>query len=669
MSEQSQHYPFSAIVGQEEMKLALLLNAIDPAIGGVLLRGEKGSAKSTIVRALGGILPPIAVVRGCPYACDPTRPFADCPHCATENREGTERPTRVVDLPLGATEDRVLGTLHLATALRSGERRFEPGLLAAAHRGILYVDEVNLLADHLVDLLLDAAAMGRNIVEREGIAFAHPARFILIGTMNPEEGELRPQLLDRFGLAVAVGGLPDPRDRAEAVRRRIAYEADPTLFVAAWADAETALRARIIAAQQLLPAVNLPDDRLDLIAQICLGVGAEGLRADLTIYKAARALAAWDARHAVTVDDIRRASALALTHRRRQPFESSGADREEIERQVRDHQERAQQRQPPEHQDNSQQMASDRDAASPELHHNPSEDVDNTEYASRAAKPIKLPAEPGARRPVDGMAARRGANTPPSASIGKPGPSRTPHTPAEAAAPLAVVASLEAAALRQASTGAALGAPENTITIESEDLRVRPRRPIVGRTILFIVDASGSMAAQQRIAVAKGAVEQLLREAYGRRDRVGLISFRGGAAELVLAPTNSAELAHARLQGLPTGGRTPLAHGLRLAHDLLRQPSEREQHALLVILSDGRANVAQDGGEPLTEAYTEARQLRQLGIGALVLDCESGPVRLGLARRLADELGAAYQELGVLDNADVETAVGTIARQRGSNPN
>ena len=269
-------YPFSAIVGQERMKLALLLNAINPAIGGVLIRGEKGSAKSTSVRALAALLPDLAVMVGCPYACDPNEPFFDCPHCAGTDGTTMYRPVRVVDLPIGATEDRVLGTLHLERALQSGERHFEPGLLAAAHRGILSIDEVNLLPDHLVDILLDAAAMGWNVVEREGISFAHPARFILIGTMNPEEGELRPQFLDRFGLAVDAEGLPDPADRAEVVRRRIRYEADPVTFAARWSDDERALRDRIADARAYLPRVVLAEDLLGLIARICTEAGVGG---------------------------------------------------------------------------------------------------------------------------------------------------------------------------------------------------------------------------------------------------------------------------------------------------------------------------------------------------------------------------------------------------------
>lgn len=666
------NYPFSAIVGQERMKLALLLNAINPAIGGVLLRGEKGSAKSTIVRALGTVLPLITVAQGCPYACDPSQPFPDCPHCSGQELLANARPVRVAELPLGATEDRILGTLNLERALKSGERQFEPGLLATANRGILSIDEVNLLPDHLVDLLLDAAAMGRNVVEREGITFAHPARFILIGTMNPEEGELRPQLLDRFGLAVEVAGLPNPAERVEAVRRRIAYEADPVVFAARWEDDEAALRTQIATAQQLLPRVTLDDGLLNLIAHLCISVGVEGLRADLTIYKAACTLAAWAGREAVTEDDLRVAAELALPHRRRrQPFEQGGLEQQQIERLMQEHQDQQRQEPPPPTNSSESLQSAEEGAESDQTP--PDQGVGNNDqneqFTPIAATPITLPNTPIARqRPPSAEQARRGTQTGQPAQSGRPGTIR-PKQEVVGAAPLAVAATLQAAALRQSTQRTQNGAEADQpagVLVEAQDLRVRPRQPIVGRSILFVVDASGSMAAAQRMAVAKGAIEQLLREAYQRRDRIGLIAFRGGTAEVILAPTNSAELAQSRLREIPTGGRTPLAHGLRLAHDLLRQPEERERPVLLVLLSDGRANVALDGGEPMADAYAQARALRQAAVPALVLDSETGPVRLGLARKLATELGADYQELGALDEANVATALRAITGHDGN---
>jgi magnesium chelatase subunit D len=325
-------YPYSAVVGQEQMQLALLLNAINPAIGGVLIRGQKGTAKSTAARALAVLLPP-------PDSAGLTVEMRTNGRVESVPFARSAAPSRFVELPVGASDDRVVGTLDIEHALQAGQRRFEPGLLAQAHGGILYVDEVNLLADHIVDVLLDAAASGVNTVEREGISATHPARFILVGTMNPEEGDLRPQLLDRFGLAVEVAGQPEPAVRAEIVRRRIAYEANPAEFYARFAESEALLRWRIVEAQALLPQVALSDGLLELITHICAGSGVDGLRADITIYKTAQTLAAYEGRRQVMVEDVRHSSELALLHRRRrQPFEEPGLDQRELDELIRQHQ-------------------------------------------------------------------------------------------------------------------------------------------------------------------------------------------------------------------------------------------------------------------------------------------------------------------------------------------
>src|SRR5437867_2803444 len=322
-------YPFTAIVGQDEMKLALVLNAINPTIGGVLIRGEKGTGKSTAVRALARLLPDQKVVEGCHFGCHPDDPEDWCLDCreraaAGELPEATRR-MRVVELPINASEDRVVGTIDLEAALKEGSRRFEPGVLAEANRNILYVDEVNLLDDHIVDVLLDAAAMGVNTVEREGVSVSHPARFLLVGTMNPEEGELRPQLLDRFGLTVEAAASRDPAQRAEVVRRRLAYEADPAGFAVRWAGETGRLAAQVAAARERLGAVRLPDAALGQICAVCASFEVDGLRADLVTARTAIALAAWHGRAEVGPDDIRQAARLALPHRRRRdPFDAPG---------------------------------------------------------------------------------------------------------------------------------------------------------------------------------------------------------------------------------------------------------------------------------------------------------------------------------------------------------
>ncbi|MGF1659979.1 MAG: magnesium chelatase ATPase subunit I [Rubrimonas sp.] len=315
-------FPFSAIVGQTEMKQALILAAIDPAIGGVLAFGDRGAGKSTAVRALAALLPPIMAVAHCPYNCAPGACALGCGRADV----AVETPTPVVDLPLGATEDRVVGALDLERALTKGEKAFEPGLLARAHRGFLYIDEVNLLEDHLVDLLLDVAASGENVVEREGLSVRHPARFVLVGSGNPEEGELRPQLLDRFGLSVEVSTPRELKERIEVVRRRDAFERDRVAFLSDWAEAEAELRARIVAARGRLGGVEAGDAALEKAARLCIALGADGLRGELTMLRAARALAAFEGDKSVTDAHLREVAPAALRHRlRRDPLDEAGS--------------------------------------------------------------------------------------------------------------------------------------------------------------------------------------------------------------------------------------------------------------------------------------------------------------------------------------------------------
>jgi Mg-chelatase subunit ChlI len=336
-----QTYPFTAIVGQERMKRALILNAINPQIGGVLIRGERGTAKSTAARALAALLPALEVVQGCRFNCDPNRPDLFCDECRERlEREGTlptsKLPTPFVDLPVSATEDRVVGTLDIEKAIQRGERHFEPGILAAANRGVLYVDEVNLLDDHVVDLLLDSAAMGVNVVEREGISFQHPARFVLVGSMNPEEGDLRPQLLDRFAHAVDVVGLTEPQQRVEVLRRRVFFEQDPDSFGAAYEEPEETLAERIIAASQRYALVQYTEKDLYTIAALTASFKVDGHRADIVILKTARAQAAYDGRVQINDKDILLAAELALPHRmKKQPFQDSVLNPDQLQANMR----------------------------------------------------------------------------------------------------------------------------------------------------------------------------------------------------------------------------------------------------------------------------------------------------------------------------------------------
>ena len=602
-------YPFSAIVGQEELKLALLLNAVSPEVGGVLIRGEKGTAKSTAARALAALLPPIRVVSGCPFSCDPASPNPECPAGPhPPDAPSGERPVRLVELPVGASTDRLTGTLDLEKVLTEGERAFEPGVLAAAHRGILYVDEVNLLPDHLVDVLLDAAAMGTNHVEREGVSVSHPSRFVLVGTMNPEEGELRPQLLDRFGLSVEVAGSPEPEERAEVVGRRLSYEADPEGFAALWEEEERELSRRILEARELLPSVRLPGAMLRRISGVCSGLGVDGLRGDIVTAKAARALAAWELRGEVSEEDVRRAALLALPHRRRRaPFEQPGLEPEELD-----------------------DLLSSGDGG-PDT--DPPAGGERPD-ANRAGSGEHRFSSAGSFDPAGIEAPARGRGGEPgrrSRAVGEHGHPVGAREAAGEVSDLAPAATVRAAAPHQAGRGR----EGPGLVLRPEDLRRRVREGREGNLLVLVVDSSGSMAARSRMSAVKGAVRALLEDAYRRRDRVAVISFRGQEARLLLPPSSGVELAAARLEELPTGGRTPLAAGLELAAEtILREQGRGEgRRPLLVVLTDGRATA---GGDPLAAA----RRLREQGVPAVVVDTEVGFVRLGLAGELAGALGA-----------------------------
>jgi magnesium chelatase subunit D len=617
-------YPFSAIVGQEDLKLALLVNAVSPEVGGVLVRGEKGTAKSTAVRALAGLLPGIRVVSGCPYSCDPEAPNPECP-AGPHDASAETRPVRLVELPVGASTDRLAGTLDIEKALSEGRKAFEPGLLAAAHRGILYVDEVNLLSDHLVDLLLDVAAMGVNYVEREGVSVRHPSRFILVGTMNPEEGELRPQLLDRFGVTVEVSGNPDTADRVEVVRRRLRYEAAPEEFSREWSNADAKLAASVESARLLLPGVGLDEDILFRISTLCAELGVDGLRGDLVTAKTARTLAAWDARNEVILDDVKRAALLALSHRRRRgPFEQPGIDPEELENAL------AEDPDPPDGPDGGTLPPStsedDGDVSSGVRDPEPSEARTGAGERSHAASELFAPmrlevTEKGKGGPLGRRSRISGETGHPVADRENVGSPRD----------VALAATVRAAAPHQR----ARGREGPGIEVRTCDLRQNIREGREGNLILFLVDASGSMAARKRMSAVKGAVLSLLNDAYQRRDKVALISFRGEGANILLPPTSSVALAAPRLQDLPTGGRTPLAAGIEKAAEVLKREKlrDRGRRPLLVLLTDGRATAGPD-------PQVAAARLRSLGTTSFVVDTEEGYVRLGMAGELAEAMGA-----------------------------
>ena len=662
-------FPFTAIVGQTPMKRALLLNAINPRIGGVLVRGKKGTAKSTAVRSLAALLPQVPVVPGCPYSCQPDAPQEVCHWCQQAGRGGgpAARQVRIVDLPVGATEDRLVGSLDIEQAIKSGEKNFEPGLIAAAHRGILYIDEVNLLNDHLVDVLLDAAAMGRNYVEREGISVSHDAEFMLVGTMNPEEGDLRPQLLDRFGLAVEVDGVFEPAERREVVRRRMAFEAAPFDFMDSWANSEQAERDRLLSSQRLLADVIVPDDILELITDICAEYQVDGLRGDIVMYKTASTIAAYEGRTVVDVNDVREAALMALLHRqRRQPFQQPHLVTEQLDNMLEDFQNQQRNREPSANDDTPPDDPGDDSDREPDPPEDDPQDAADSALGDEwfeigdpyAVQNLQVqPPDRRARR-----SSGRRATTISGTSLGRYVAARAPEGPAS---DLALDATLRAAAPYQQSRRDVAGDESAALLIEPWDVREKVRETHTGSLILFVVDASGSMGAQRRMVAVKGAVMSLLLDAYQRRDRVGLIAFRGPGAELLLPPTGSVEMAQWCLQEMPTGGRTPLARALYVAMETLETErlKDRDVLPLLVLLSDGRANVSLSGDQ-LTrlasnddEVQNLARMIAEAKIPAVVVDTEQDFIKLELARGIADAMSARYVKLEDLAAESLAEAV------------
>jgi magnesium chelatase subunit D len=611
-------YPFSAIVGHDQLRLALLLCAVRPEIGGALIRGEKGTAKSTAVRGLAALL-----------------------SAATDSDAG------LVEMPLGATEDRVIGSLDLQRVLRDGEHAFAPGLLARAHGGVLYVDEVNLLHDHLVDVLLDAAAMGRVHIERDGISHSHEARFVLIGTMNPEEGELRPQLLDRFGLTVDVHASRDVDVRVEVIRQRMAYEADPDAFADRYADAEAELARRIAAARALVDDVELPDNELRRIAAVCAAFDVDGMRADLVVARTAAAHAAWRGAKSVEEQDIRVAAELALPHRRRRdPFDDPGIDREQLDEALN---QAGEDPDPdPDPPDGGQASDGESDLSQQDSQSNTG--PNRPQQSKPSAPPSQTFRARALRVPGVGEGApgrRSRARNTTGSVIGAADAGDT----SSGARGLHLFATLLSAAER-AGAGPLRPGPD--------DVRRAIREGREGNLVIFVVDASGSMAARDRMAAVSGATLSLLRDAYQRRDKVAVITFRQQEARLLLPPTSSAHIAGRRLARFDTGGRTPLAEGLLAARELIvrEKARDRARRSLVVVLTDGRATA---GPDPLGRSRIAAARLVAEGAAAVVVDCETSYVRLGLADQLARHLGAPAVRLEQLHADSLTRAVRDVA--------
>ncbi|WP_416374837.1 magnesium chelatase subunit D family protein [Methanothrix soehngenii] len=633
------------------MRFALILNAINPRIGGVLIRGDKGTAKSTAVRSLADLLETIQVASDCPFNCNPENPEDMCDLCYQKSQSNqitaVEKKTPVVDLPLGATEDRVVGSLNVERAIKEGIKALEPGILAAANRGILYIDEVNLLDDHVADVLLDAAAMGVNIVEREGVSVAHPSKFILVGTMNPEEGEIRPQLLDRFGLQVSVAGIEDVEQRMQIAKIAEAFDLDPEGFAKEWQQEQVDMKQKISRARQLLSQVSMSDDLLRLIASTCIDLGVKTHRAEIVITRTAKTIAAFDGRTEVNQEDVKKAMELALAHRMRsRPFEPPTLNKERLEKSMSQKQhEHQHQDQKPEQQKKNEQQPQE-----------PSEQKDTDQ--KQAAKPQERIFEIGtpidvraitmprkrdriARRKTSG----RRMNTLALRNRGRYLRQKMPQEGKD----IAIDATIRAAAPYQW-----VRSGPNAIIVKDEDIREKERVGKTSAVVLFVVDASGSMGANQRMESAKGAVLSLLMDSYQKRDKIGMIAFKGKEAEIILPPCTSVDLALGRLRELPTGGKTPLSAGLSRGLQLLQGELRKDEESklMMVLISDGRANEGM-GGKIKDELMAISERIKHLGIHTIVIDSEVVDssfldMRLGYCHQIADQCQGKYYPLSSL---------------------
>ncbi len=596
-------YPFTAIVGQEQLKLALILNAVDPAIGGVLISGEKGTAKSTAVRGLASL-----------------------------------SGRKTIEIPLNVTEDRLVGTLDLAEAVNGGDKHFESGLLYEADGNFLYVDEINLLGTHISGILAEVIACRENNVRRDGITFSHPCRCIPIGTMNPEEGTLRPQLLDKFGLFVNVSGESDVELRTEVIRCRLEYEHDPKCFCEKYKSQEEKLAEQICKAAERLEKISLSEEMLRLCALTANQALCEGNRCEIILAETAKAICAWRNGNEVSADDVSEAAKMVLPHRMRNAPQTENAAQNTERSDNTEQSEAAEQEKADIPQDSSAQA---------EKNDEHSEKVE----ASRDELPLSADGINSASGKNGGSGKRSRTIT--NENSGRYIRSTIPH---EKCYDIAIIPTLCNAALNQKQR-----VPENgmKLAVKSSDLRLKIREKRTGATILFVVDASGSMGAKRRMRAVKGAVRGLLSEAYRKRDRVGVVAFRGGGAQTLLSITGSPELARKCMDELPTGGKTPLAAGISAACELLRAERIRTPDALqyMILISDGKANIPIRSKDAFNDALTAAEQVRLSGIGTMVLDTENSYIRFGFAKQIAERMDAKYINLDEVTGSAVEENV------------
>jgi magnesium chelatase subunit D len=638
-------YPFTAIIGQDLMKLALILNAINPKIGGVLIKGTKGTAKSTAVRALADLLPEIDIIKDCPFNCNPHDLKESCHECQHKIFDKKlsisdleSRKMRVINLPINATEDRVVGTIDIKKALEEGSKALEPGILAEANRNILYIDEVNLLSDNVADVLLDSAAMGINIIEREGISIHHPSNFILVGTMNPEEGNLRPQLLDRFGLSVEAKPILDIEKRVKIIKYAEKYHNDPHRFHDEFEDKQKELREKIVNARKILKSVKISNGQLKKIAKLSIKLEIDSHRADITINTTAKTIAAFHGRTEVIEDDIKTATKFALAHRlRKLPFEEKSIDDKEIER-----------------------MFKEKDMKDINELNKIDRENKNKEIKNLKEEVFGIDSNVSTDKLIDKERILKDMNTSGQRLLhpthDKKGKYIGGHKPKNynfnSSSDIAVLETINKAVLEPENKDAHKNGEK--LLIKDENVQFKKRIGKSSYLFIFCVDASGSMGANERMKAVKGVIFSLLHSNYIYRDKVSLVVFRGDKAEVILPPTRSTDLAFKMLKKIPTGGTTPLIKGLIKALEISLEEKRKKTGylPLIILISDARGNVYYN--DAIDDLIKTGEEIFKNQIDMIIIDTESSEVKLEINKKLSESANAKYYHIDSMNQENID---------------